>query len=74
MYKEDPTQGILDWLKPFTVNLEDLQAHVLAHSSERVISDSEVMLQKMETKTEAQCSCLPPQIPKEIYSMNRRDW
>ena len=38
--KEDPTQGIL-WLQPFTVNLEDLEAHVLAHSSEREKSDSE---------------------------------
>ena len=75
MYKEDPTQGILDWLQPFTVNLEDLQAHVLAHSSERVISDSEGHASKSgDTKTEAQCSCLLPQIPKEIYSMNRRDW
>ena len=54
MYKEDPTQGILDWLQPFTVNLEDLQAHVLAHSSERVISDSEGHASKSgDTKTEA---------------------
>ena len=41
MYKEDPTQCIPDWLHPFTVNLEDLEAHVLAHSSERENSDSE---------------------------------
>ena len=27
-----------------------------------------------DTKTEAQCSCLLPQRPKEICSMNRRDW
>ena len=27
-----------------------------------------------DTKTEAQCSCLLPQIPKEISSINRRDW
>ena len=32
MYKEDPTQGIPDWLQPFTVNLVDLKVHVLAHS------------------------------------------
>ena len=25
MYKEDPTQGIPNWLQPFTVNLEDLE-------------------------------------------------
>ena len=25
IYKEDPTQGISDWLLPFTVNLEDLE-------------------------------------------------
>ena len=30
MNKEDPTQGIPVWLQPFTVNLEDLEAHVLA--------------------------------------------
>ena len=41
MHKEDPTQGILVWLQPCTVNLEDLEAHVLAHSSGRAISDSD---------------------------------
>ena len=41
MYKEDPTQGIPDWSQPFAVNLEDLEMYVLAHSSEREISDSE---------------------------------
>ena len=50
MNKEDPTQGILVWLQPFTVNLEDLEAHVLAQSSERVISDSEGEASKVETK------------------------
>ena len=25
IYKEDPTQGIPDWLQPFSVNLEDLE-------------------------------------------------
>ena len=33
--KESPTQGILVWLQPFTVCLEDLEAYVLAHSSAR---------------------------------------
>ena len=28
----------------------------------------------LHTKTEAQYSCLLPQIPKEIYSTNRREW
>ena len=41
MYKEDPTQGIPDWSQPFAVNLGDLEMYVLAHSSEREISDSE---------------------------------
>ena len=41
MNKEDPTKGIPDWLHPFTDNLEDLETHVPAHSSEREISDSE---------------------------------
>ena len=50
MNKEDPTQGILVWLQPFTVNLEDLEAHVLAHSSERAISDSEGEASKVETQ------------------------
>ena len=47
-YKEDPTQGIPDWLQPFTVNLEDLEMYVLAHSSERVNSGSEGVASKVE--------------------------
>ena len=31
MNKEDPTQGILLSLHPITVNLEDLEVHVLTH-------------------------------------------
>ena len=41
MNKEDPTQDIPVLLQPFTVNLEDLEAPVLAHSFERGNSDSE---------------------------------
>ena len=41
LYKEDPAQGIPDWLQPFTVNLEDLEMYVLVHSSERKNSDSD---------------------------------
>ena len=40
--EEDPTQGLPDWLQPFTDNPEDLETHVPAHSSERENSDSEV--------------------------------
>ena len=50
MNKEDPTQGILVWLQPITVTPEDLEAHVLAHSSERAISDSEGDASKVETQ------------------------
>ena len=48
MNKEAPTEGILVWLQPFTVNLEDLEAYVLAHSSERENSDSEGDASKVE--------------------------
>ena len=41
MGKEDPTQGIPEWLQPFTDNLVHLETHVPAHSSERENSDSE---------------------------------
>ena len=51
MYKEDPTEGIPDWLQPFTVNLEDLEMHVFAHSSERAeLRFGKVMLQKWRRK------------------------
>ena len=55
MNEEDPTQGIPDWLQPITDNLEDLETHVPAHSSEREISDSEGDASKVVIqKTEAQ--------------------
>ena len=54
MYKEDPTQGIPDWSQPFTVNLEDLEAHVLAHASERENSDWEGDASKVETQKRKQ--------------------
>ena len=60
--KEDPTQGIPDWLQPFTANLDDLETHVPAHSSEREISDSEGVASKVERKTEAQY----------LYSLHQR--
>ena len=43
-------EGISVWLQPFTVNLEDLEAHVLAHSSERANSDSEGDATKVEAQ------------------------
>ena len=55
MNKEDPMQGISVWLQPFTADLEDLDANVPAHSSEREISDSEGDASEVETeKMEAQ--------------------
>ena len=52
--KEDPTQGIPDWLQPFTDNLEDLETHVLAHSSERENSDSQGDASKVVTQKRKQ--------------------
>ena len=41
---------------PSQINLEDLEGHAPAHSSEREISDSEGDASKVETKkTEAKC-------------------
>ena len=41
MNREDPMQSNPEWLQPFKDNLEDLETHVPAHSSERENSDSE---------------------------------
>ena len=63
--KEDPTQGIPDWLQPFTASLEDLETHVAAHSSDREILDSEGDASKVrDWKTEAQNLYLLLQRPK----------
>ena len=48
--KEDPTQGIPVWLQPFTVNLQDLETHVLAHSSETENSNSEGDASQVKTQ------------------------
>ena len=48
MNKEDPTQSIPDRLQPYTDNPEDLETHVLAHSSERENSASEADASKVE--------------------------
>ena len=64
MDKEDPTQGIPDWLQPFADNLEDLETHVPAHSSERENSDSEGATKVVTQKTEAQYLYSLPQRPK----------
>ena len=53
MNKEDPTQGIPEWLQPFTVNREDLETHVLAHACEREISDSEGDASKADSEGDA---------------------
>ena len=60
--KKDPTQGIPDWLQPFTGNLEDLETHVPAHSSEREISDSEGDASKLGT----------PKRKHNIFSLHQR--
>ena len=51
MDEENPTQGILDWLQPFTENPEDLETHMPAHPSEREISGC---FKSGDTETEAQ--------------------
>ena len=48
--KEDPTQGIPNWLQSFPANPEDLETLVPAHTSEREISDSERDASKVETE------------------------
>ena len=51
MDEDDPTQGIPDWLQPFTENLENLETHVPAHPSERERSQiRKVMFQKWRRK------------------------
>ena len=55
--EEDPMQGIPDWLQPFTACLEDLEAHVLAHSSERENSDSEGDASKVERQKRKHSIC-----------------
>ena len=50
MDEEDPTQGIPDWLQPFTENPEALETHVPAQSSERDVSDSEGDASNVETE------------------------
>ena len=54
MNEEDPTQGILVWLQPFKINLEDVEAYVLAHSSEGANSKfGRWGFKSGDTKTEA---------------------
>ena len=54
-------------------NLEDLEAHVLAHSSERANSDSEGEASKVGTKTEEKCSCLfPPKTIRDLFCGQNR--
>ena len=67
MNKEDPTQGIPVWLQPFTVNLEELEAHVLAHSSER-----RGCFKSGDTKRKHSVRSYFRKKPKEIYSAIRK--
>ena len=60
--EEDPTQGIFDWLQPFTENLEDLETHVAAHA-EREISDSEGDASKVDTQKRKHRICI--HLPKD---------
>ena len=54
-------------------NLEDLEAHVLAHSSERVNSDSQGEASKVGTRTEEKCSCLlPPKTKRDLFCEQNR--
>ena len=72
--KEDPTQGILVWFQPFTANLEDLETHVPAHSSEREISDSEGDASKVERKMEAQYLYSLHQRPKLRHMLENQNY
>ena len=73
--KEDPTQGIPDLLQPFTVNLEDLETHVLALSTERVNSYSEGDASKVETqKRKHSIETHFTKKAKEICSAKRKVW
>ena len=64
MNKQDPKEGIPDWWKPFTDNLENLEAHVLAHSSERANSGLEGDASKVVTQKRKHC----------IYTHFTKDW
>ena len=66
MNTEDPMQGIPVWLQPFKVNLEGLEAHVLAlFFSER---ENKRYFKSGDTKTEAQCSCfLPEKAKRDLF-------
>ena len=73
MNKEDPTKGILVWFQPFTVNLEDLEAHVPAHSSEKENSDSDGDTSRVETsKLEHSVHAYFRKNQKMINSANRK--
>ena len=61
-------------LQPSTDDLEEMEAHVLAHSSERVNSDSKENASKSgDRKTEAQCSCyLPQKTKRDLFCEQKR--
>ena len=55
MYKKDPTQGILDGLQTYTVNLEDLEYMCLHFPLKERTQIRKATLQSGDTKMEAQC-------------------
>ena len=73
MYKEDATEGVPDWLQPFTVNLEDLERCARTFLWKRDLRFGRWCFKSGDTKMEAQYSYWLPQIPTENYSMNGRD-
>ena len=62
--KEDPTQGILDWLQPFTANLEDVQTCARAFLWKSELRFGRWGFKSGDTKTETLCSYSLPQKPK----------
>ena len=75
MNKEDPTQGIPDWLQPFTVNLEDLEymcSHIPLKEWTQI---RKATLQKWRYKNGSTgVHAYFRKTPKEIYSANGREW
>ena len=74
MHKENATQGSVVRLQPFTVNLEDLERCARTFFWKSELRFGRWRFESGHTKTEAWCSCLLPQKPKDIYSARRQVW
>ena len=74
MDEEDPTQGILDELQPFTVHLEDLETCARTFLWKSDLRFGRWCFKSGDIQIEAQYSYSLPLVPKEIYSTNWRDW